>query len=375
MKLHFTHNSRVWSIAFVSVVGLAGFGAATNLPEETSNRGLVPALAPAYLDYVMTPQRTVLNESDQLAIPYTMAAIGSRLVVIDIAADKALHVIDRTTGKHIRSFGNRGGGPGEFQDPWSIDPVAGSSNELWIFDAGLRRMNYVDLRDEFFTEERLGERNINLISNGTLFGLVRTNDNGFVGTGFFTDGRLGVFDQSGKLVDQRGPIPQARGELPPLFRQYMYQSTAVAHPSHDRIALASRFATTLEIFGSDGSLIALADSPFEIVPDPESTNADGVFVQKEHTPLGYTGVAASRDYIFALFSGRTIAEAMDRDMFGTQVHVFDWDGTLHAIVELEIVAASIAVDKDASRLYAVEHDPVPVIVEYDLSGTDLGTPR
>ena len=55
-----------------------------------------------------------------------------------------------------------------------------------------------------------------------------------------------------------------------------------------------------------------------------------------------------------------------------QVHVFDWDGTLRFIVELEVVAASIAVDMDASRLYAVEHDPVPVIVEYDLSETDLG---
>ncbi len=376
MKPHFTHNSRPWGIAVLSVVGLAGYGAATNWPEEPSNRGPVPAeLAPAYLDYVVTPQRTVLHESDQLAIPYTMAAVGSRLVVIDVAADQALHVIDRTTGKLIRSFGNRGGGPGEFQDAWSIDPIAGSSSEIWIYDAGLRRMNYVDLRDEFFTEGRLGKRNINLISNGEVTGLVHTNDNRFVGPGFFTDGRLGVFDQSGKLVDQRGPIPQARRELPPLLRQYMYQSTVAAHPSHNRIALASRFATALEIFGSDGSLITLADSPLEIVPDPETTNAQGVFVQKDETPLGYTGVAASRDYIFALFSGRTAAEARDREMFGAQVHVFDWDGTLHAIVELEVVAVSIAVDNDASRLYAVEHDPVPVIVEYDLSEIDLGTPR
>ena len=77
-----------------------------------------------------------------------------------------------------------------------------------------------------------------------------------------------------------------------------------------------------------------------------------MFVQKDATPLGYTGVAASRDYIFALFSGRTAVQASDREMFGAQVHVFDWDGTLQAIVELEVVAASIAVDKDASRLYA-----------------------
>ena len=115
MKPHFTHNSRVWSIAFLSVVGLAGYGAATNLPEEPGNRGPVPAeLAPAYLDYVVTPQRSVLLESDQLAIPYTMAAVGSRLVVIDVAAEKALHVIDRTTGS---SFGRSGTGVG---DPASL---------------------------------------------------------------------------------------------------------------------------------------------------------------------------------------------------------------------------------------------------------------
>ena len=67
MKPHFTHNSRPWGIAVLSVVGLAGYGAAMNWPEEPSNRGPVPAeLGPAYLDYVVTPQRTVLHESDQL---------------------------------------------------------------------------------------------------------------------------------------------------------------------------------------------------------------------------------------------------------------------------------------------------------------------
>ncbi len=376
MKTNLTHISRPWGLAFLGAIGLTGFGTARNERAEPAARpSAVTELPPAFLDNVATPQRRVLIESEMLASPFTMSAVGSHLVVIDLAADNTLHVIDRTTGELTRSFGNRGEGPGEFQAAWSLDPVAGSTSEIWIYDAALRRLSYVDLREEFFAQGRLGERSINVISEGDLTGLVHTSENQVVGPGLFTYGRVGVFDEAGRQVDQRGPIPQASRELPPLLRQDMYQSTVAAHPNHDRIAVASRYATSLEIFAADGSLIALGDSPLEIIPDPESVSEKGFFLQNEETPLGYTGVAASRDYVFALFSGRTAAEAPFQEMFGEQVHVFDWDGNLQLIVELDIAAASIAVDQDARRLYAVEHDPVPAIVEYDLSETDLRTPR
>lgn len=369
MTARFTHASRTWGVAFLGVLGLTGYRATHAAPEASAGASYEGA------GPVLEPQRRVLNRSDELGIPYRLATVGPWLVVIDVASDEALHAIDRETGELTRSFGRRGEGPGEFKEPWSLDPVAGSSSELWVYDYRLRRLSYVDLRDEFFAQERLGERSVRLQSSASLTGVMRTNDNGFVGPGFFQEGRLGVFEEHGKLIGKRGRIPEVDREVPPLLRQYMYQSTTAAHPDHDRLAVASRYASALEIYRPDGSLIAMADAPFPIAPDAKLVSFQHGFVQEDDTPLGYVEVAASGDYVFALFSGRTFAEYKGREMFARDVHVFDWEGALRGVVRLEVDVVSLAVDRDSQSLYVVEHDPVPTVAEYDLADIGLTPSR
>ena len=368
MTTHLVHRPRPWSIALL-VVGLTGYGATFPASDEPA------ALDDSYLANAVQLERRVLLRSDEMGMPSWMATVGSRLVVIDAMANPALHVIDRGTGNLTRSLGRWGEGPGEFQGVWSLDPVVGSTSELWVFDAALRRLTFVDLRDEYFEQDRLGEQSINLTSPGTVTGVMRTNRGEFVGPGVFDGGRLGFFDSNGRLIETRGPIPGVDQTLPPLARQHMFQSRAVSHPEHNLFAVASRYATSLEIFGIDGSLVALGQAPVDITPDAASVSQQHGFTQSEQTRFGYVDVAASRDFIFALFSGRTFAEYKDRCNYGQEVHVFDWTGNLRGVVQLDVAAIGLAVDEDSNSLYATEHDPVPTIAEYDLAGMNLGLPE
>ena len=370
MTTHLVHRPREWGIALL-VVGLTGYGAGATFPASDEPA----ALDDSYLANAAQLERRVLHRSDELGMPTWMATVGSRLVVIDAIADPALHVIDRGTGDLTRSLGRWGEGPGEFQSVWSLDPVAGSASELWVFDVALRRTTYVDLRDEYFEQELLGEQSINLISPATVTGVMRTNRDELVGPGAFDGGRLGFFDTNGRLVETRGPIPRVDQNLPPIARQHMFQSRAVSHPEHNLFAVASRYATSLEIFGADGSLVALGQAPIEITPDAASVTQQYGFTPGEQTKFGYVDVAASRDFIFALFSGRTLAGFEDRSNYGREVHVFDWDGALRGVIRLEIDAIGLAVDEDSNSLYASEHDPVPTIAEYILAGMNLGLPE
>ena len=54
-----------------------------------------------------------------------------------------------------------------------------------MFDVALRRTTFVDLRDEYFEQERLGEQSINLISPATVTGIMSTNRDELVGPGVF----------------------------------------------------------------------------------------------------------------------------------------------------------------------------------------------
>ncbi len=84
--------------------------------------------------------------------------------------------------------------------------------------------------------------------------------------------------------------------------------------------------------------------------------------------FGYVEAAASRDCVFALFSGRTGEGHKRRAHFARFVHVFDWDGNFKFALRLDVDALTITVDEQSRWLYAVRHDPEPAIVRYSLEG-------
>ena len=62
---------------------------------------------PAELDHaglnVVAVAGEVLFDSDVLAMPGDIAIVGERLVVIDVMADSAIHLVDRVTGEDRKS--------------------------------------------------------------------------------------------------------------------------------------------------------------------------------------------------------------------------------------------------------------------------------
>jgi hypothetical protein len=208
-----------------------------------------------------------------------------------------------------------------------------------------------------------------------LTGVVRTDRGQFVSPGFFGGGRLGVFDADGKLMQIRGQIPQTDRDTPPVVRQHMFQATATAHPKHHMLAVASRYASRLEIFSSDGELVALGEAPVQVVPEARVVKNQTRFVETGETTFGYIDVAASGDLVFALFSGRNSTEYEGREYLGQEVHVFGWDGTFRGRVHLEADAFSLTVDESGRNLYAAEHEPVPMISHYDLTGLIATAPQ
>jgi hypothetical protein len=370
-RVGFPRPQRGWTIAVLGAIGLTGLP--VGLATREAPREAAPGEPPPVVENLFAPQRQVLNQSELLGIPFKMTTVGSHLVVNDLAADVAFHVIDRHSGELTRGFGREGEGPGEFKSVWSLDPLAGSSSELWVYDYTLRRLSYVDLRDEFFEQERLGERSVNLLQGGLLTGVIQTDQGQFVSPGFFPGGRLGVFDGSGKFIDYRGEIPAVDRDLPPMVRQYMFQATAAARPDHSLLAVASRFASRLEIYTSDGSLVTTGRSPAQVAPDAQRVVEQGEFRETDETRFGYVDVAASDDFVFALYSGRSAADFEGREFFSQQVHVFEWDGEYRGAVQLEVDATSLAVDKNSQTLYVVEWEPVPAISEYSLA--EFGAPQ
>lgn len=89
-------------------------------------------------------------------------------------------------------------------------------------------------------------------------------------------------------------------------------------------------------------------------------------LDREHTRIGYIGVAVTPDRIFALFSGRLLRDYPGNADLGRQVHVFSWTGELIQTIFLDSYVESIAVDESKQTLYGVRRDPYPALVTFKL---------
>ncbi|MCH7715457.1 MAG: hypothetical protein IH876_04960, partial [Gemmatimonadetes bacterium] len=136
-------------------------------------------------------------------------------------------------------------------------------------------------------------------------------------------------------------------------------------------AAVTRHASLIEIFGGDGSRVTTAKGPLHVEPTyrvRQGEEGKALLATGQDLRFGYVDGSASRDYVFALFSGRTREGAMGRHYMGRFVHVFDWAGNFVKAIELDADVVTIAVDEDSNVLYGVRHDPHPAIVRYSLAG-------
>lgn len=330
-----------------------------DLPPEMDHSALAPV--------ALTGQ--VLTSDSALGLPGRIEVVGRNVVVVDQAADSIIHVLDRTDGNLIRSFGRRGGGPGEYQGVWSVAAVPGSDDEFWIWDVGSRRLTHVDLGEDFVDGGGPGERSVNVAAEVPILDPVLVEDR-WVAVGFMEEGRFAFLDHDGNMVGTGGALPPGDDELPASVRQQVNQSSLAAKPDRSLLAVVTRHFDRLEIYRPDGTLVVSRTGPFDIQPEYEVRMAEGRrpgIASGGDLRFGYVGVAATDDRIYALFSGRVRAGFPPGEaVYAEYVHVYDWEGTLLGALKLDAPSLSLAVDPAGEALYALRYDPVPAVVRYPL---------
>jgi hypothetical protein len=319
----------------------------------------------------------LVHTSDALAIPTDLEVVGEHLVLVDRYADESIHVL-REDGTLVRSFGRQGDGPGEYRQLTSISRDPRSANAFWAYDMAPARLTYIDLEDEESLERPWEARLFQLHSNARVTGIEWTADGKLIASGFFPDGRLGLFASDGEMLGSLGPLPDNPDGVPGTVLQHAYMGTLKQHPNGSRLAIGLRHASTIEIRDSGGNLIATTERPQDdFAPKFETQETDRGPKMKSGADLrfGYIDIAVTGDRIYGLFSGRTREGYPGTANFGNFVHVFDWNGKLLRVLEFEdqdLIA--IAIDDIRGTLYGVIHEPSPAVVALSI-GSDVQLAR
>ncbi len=79
----------------------------------------------------------------------------------------------------------------------------------------------------------------------------------------------------------------------------------------------------------------------------------------------YMAIAPSSDYIFAVYSGATLAEIYQDGGYNNEIHIFDWDGNFKYRIKIDEHLSRITFDEKQGQLYGIEKE-TGHIVRYNI---------
>lgn len=313
----------------------------------------------------LTPDAVFADDS--LGWIVEIALAGDRVVALDALLEPSVHVVDLETPRRLGSYGRQGDGPGEFKDPEQVViGAAESPDEVWILDGIHQRLTRLSL-PEIEAGAEVNPETVPL--NGPNAGaLVRVSDGTWFAGGWITEGRIGRFHADRGYDQTILGFPPDAAEAPESTLRQAYESWVVADPEGERLAAATLLGGLLDIFDHDGVPLARA-----AVPDPfqpvwaqgRSRNGRAVMAIGPETRYGFTDLAATRRYLYTVFSGRRVDE--DGPVWASpEVQVYTWNGAYVKTLRLDRAAEAIAIDASDTWLYASGLEPTPWIGRFRL---------
>ena len=142
----------------------------------------------------------------------------------------------------------------------------------------------------------------------------------------------------------------------------------VVHPAEHKFAMATQYASALQIFEwNEKDIRLLIEKDMEA---PEYDMKDNSFQVNNRTKWGYLSSSGDEQFIYLLYSG-AVQSQVKNPCIGNHIHVFDWDG--NAIAELEVPEMLSAISVCNQKLYGIQSDDSfgYEIMEYDLKTLNL----
>ncbi|WP_298512202.1 BF3164 family lipoprotein [uncultured Kordia sp.] len=302
--------------------------------------------------------------SDSLFNPFKLKKEGQNIYINDLKSKKVIVVFDENSN-YKGNIGIKGKGPGELLAPFgSLDF---HDNKLWVFDSSQNKYlgfhkdsvssnDYKPTDHELFLESKSFFYELGWLDSETIVGLDFSE----------IDNRLSIYNTNTKQTTTTGTLPPLpKSEVPIAVHKQSLMATLKVKPDNSKIALANLYCDLIEIYNQDGSDYMKIKTDLDFLPKYELSNNGSrvVMGQAGDTKFGYIDLSVSDNKIYALYSGKTRDDSPFP--FGTEIHVFDWEGNLVNVLEIEKKSTAIEVDTNDKNLFVIEYGNAN-IVQYKL---------
>lgn len=355
--------------ACVGVALIAACGGAAEDPESGPDVSEIPLREsgePARGEVVATQAGgefrfvRLLGDSTSFGRITAIHPLEGFLLVSDQLAAYPVVAVDLESGTVASRVGQRGQGPNEFTAPMSFSPSE-DPRAAWLHDFSNRRITEVRV-DEEGVSTLVDELPLQL--NATLENPVWLGDT-IAASAVVPDATIVFLDRSGVALSRvLFPRPFPSEEVGHTTGdRFLNRTSLTGRPSGDRLALGYYSANRIDIVSRSGELLRSVEGPRPV--DARYHVAEGRFFWDDGNELGYTRLAASEDFIFALFCGCRL-EVEGSPVSPMTVHVFDWEGAFQGEFDLGHEVFTATVSQDGRALYGSVETPYPMIGEWSI---------
>lgn len=327
-----------------------------------------PKEDPSRLVYLRTavPARDSLHSeefgpADLLANPWMIGATG-RIVVISDLQPPYLHVLDAGTGRHIKSLGAHGEGPGDFSDAPSLMRASFAGDTLWMLDGPRRRVTGFAVAA--LASDTIAPRAATVEIDSVLpYTADGPSSTGLI-VAMAQDRKDGLFPlrihRGGQRTDVGRPRAFADNRLTPRYMGNAYLGRLCYSPDRRVTVQIFTFAGRIDLLDSVGTMVGSMDVPYPFRPDPYMDTTSGK--QIDFNPFlprvrwGYYDCAVTDRFLYALYDGRLIGANPTNPVPLSEVHIFDWTGRRVRTVVLDHSTTGISVPPGDSILYSFAED-------------------
>lgn len=301
-----------------------------------------------------------------------ISRIDSLLFLVDMNADKLIHIYSIPNTRFLGDFGSRGRGPNELLSVIRVREGS-EKGKAGIYDVTQRQWFEFSVPDMLQTGRLVVESTKSTSTEDGAHYItepILINENEFVTTDFLgyesrcfrTDWALDSY------LNFVNPQISFKKNFPDVILADMYSSNLNVRPDRSRLVLAGRYIDLVEIFDIDGTHIFTGIGPradLDIEIDLQRSAEREAFMKTDETRRAFLSVKSTDEYIYLLYSGKQQQDSSNYSS-GSSVYVVDWNGKPVSHLELDAPIWDFEISDDNKILWGLQPLPLPSLVQYDL---------
>lgn len=303
-----------------------------------------------------------------LGMPLHIKYIHGYLFVIDRFNNSWLTIIDtKDLNSSFRCL-KHGLGPNEVLYPGQITQI--NNKKFEIYDRVRKCILTYHIDSLIKNKRALPIKKINLNDNNPFYSQITKIRDKYIAIGIIPVGAYELLDNNLAKIGSISMYPENSEHKSRNILHMAFQGMVLANDSLNKVVWSGYKSPMFEIITLHNNHHYEIKKFYHSLPKyKEEFNDNGGFgiYMTSDNKHGYRDMKITKEYIYLLYSGRTIKKNPENYHFAKHIFVFDWKGNPIKHFELDHSTLSFAVTPDNKYIYTLILTPTPHINLYKLT--------